>query len=376
MKQLIVKIVKFFVVSLLSPVIIHRRNKNAYLAYLPEPYKRQKDEKYLNQHQNRKESIIIGEIFIKLGWGIRVERFDKWFILPKKYELIFGLEPNFIRASKLNERAIKIYYATGSYYLHQNSMIKQRTDEFNKIHQTKLAYQRLIKPHNACEIADYIFQIGSSKTISTYPNSIKNKIILIRQTCFTFNDFRIETKLNQKNFNSFIWMGSTGSILKGLDLFIDFALINQSFNFHIVGNIDDDFFSFYHDKIINAKNIFYHGFIQISDLKLLNIASACSCIIFPSCSEGMPGSVVNLMKLGLIPVVSKWCSFDEIEDLGYELENLTLNELSKFLNWYQSLSTEKIKELFVKNYNYANNNYNKEVFEKDITNALLKVTNC
>ena len=54
----------------------------------------------------------------------------------RHYDIIFGLDPNFVTMSQKNPQALKIYYATGAYWKHQYSIVKNRIDSFNKKHGT------------------------------------------------------------------------------------------------------------------------------------------------------------------------------------------------------------------------------------------------
>ncbi len=363
-------IMRFVYVNFFTPRICVKKNKMAYLSYLPEPYIRKDNITYLNKHQNRREALSLIDIFENFSYGVVIERFDRYFFSKEKYDLVWGLEPNFTRLSKLNPKAKKIYYATGSYYSHQNSMIIQRTDQFNKSHSANLSYHRLVAPHNSCEVADVIFQIGCKKTINTYPEKLRKKIKIINQSCHSFKNFVISDKNDKYKKNEFIWLGSGGSILKGLDLLFDYFILNPQFNLNVVGPLDKDFYLYYKDKIQACKNITYYGFMDMDDPELIHIANRCVAIIFPSCSEGLPGSVINMMKLGLIPIVTQWCSVDGIEDLGYELSGLSIEEIENSVSWIMNLSESQITDLFLKNYNYANLNFNLDKFKETFSLAL------
>ena len=67
----------------------------------------------MRTHQNKREALIIGKIFYSLGYNVKVARCNA----PKEcddrhYDIIFGLDPNFVTMSQKNPQALKIYYAT------------------------------------------------------------------------------------------------------------------------------------------------------------------------------------------------------------------------------------------------------------------------
>lgn len=237
--------------------------KWAYISYIPEVYYKKKDLHYMLSHQNKREALIIGEIFHRLGYNVKVALFnDSKECDDRKYDIIFGLEPNFITMCKKNPKALKIYYATGAYWEHQIASVITQTDLFNKTHNTHLQYSRLVKPHNSCEIADTIFQIGSSFTIKTYPQKLQQKIKIINQSSNFTGLCNLEKKLETTSNTEFIWFGSDGSILKGLDIVIEYFMQNTQLKLHIVGPIDPDFKDYFQPRTKKYTNIIWYGFLH------------------------------------------------------------------------------------------------------------------
>ena len=69
--------------------------KWTYISYIPEVYYHKKDKVYMRTHQNKREALIIGEIFYSLGYNVKVARCNA----PKEcddrhYDIIFGLGYN------------------------------------------------------------------------------------------------------------------------------------------------------------------------------------------------------------------------------------------------------------------------------------------
>lgn len=70
--------------------------KWAYISYLPEVFFRQHDDNYLNTHQNKRESLVMGQVFANNGFNFVVESFDTVSVDNRRYDIILGLEPNFL----------------------------------------------------------------------------------------------------------------------------------------------------------------------------------------------------------------------------------------------------------------------------------------
>lgn len=363
---------------------IFRRNKKrhilyslfnrkwVYISYIPDVYYNKKNIKYMLSHQNKREALVIGNIFYSLGYNVKIALFNA----PeecdtRKYDIIFGLEPNFVTMSQRNPQALKIYYATGAYWKHQLTMVKDRTDLFNTKHGTHLPYSRLVDAHNSCEIADIIFQIGSSFTIQTYPPKLQNKINIINQSSNFVQECDLKHKLQSVSMKDFMWFGSSGSILKGLDLVLEYFIENPQYNLHVVGPLDEEFIRFYQKQIEKHTNIAFYNFLDTSSKEFMSLAYLCAFNIFPSGSEGCPGSVITLMQMGVIPITSQWGAIDQIEHYGYLLPELSVEAISKAIKWGVTLPQEEFHKIIEENISYSKNTWNLKRFENEFRSLLL-----
>ena len=345
--------------------------KWAYISYIPEVYYHKKDKVYMRTHQNKREALIIGKIFYSLGYNVKVARCNA----PKEcddrhYDIIFGLDPNFVTMSQKNPQALKIYYATGAYWKHQYSIVKNRIDSFNKKHGTHLPYSRSVDAHNSCEIADIIFQIGSSFTIQTYPPELQNKIKIINQSSNFSQECNLQHKLQSVSIKDFLWFGSSGSILKGLDLVLDFFISHPQYNLPVIGSLDEGFIDIYQKQIDECRNITLYGFLDTNSELFMNLAYLCAFNIFPSGSEGCPGSVITMMQMGVIPITSRWGAIDNIEHYGYLLPELSVEAIGKGVEWASMLPQDKFHKLIRENIYYSTQTWNLEQFENEFRSTL------
>ncbi|WP_029162234.1 glycosyltransferase [Clostridium scatologenes] len=374
------KLLKNIIINLMPDYksIINRQGKSVLFSYINDGYWLKKGSKKLLTHGNKLESLVIKNIFNEFGFNFYSIRYDKK-IDVKKYrkvnpKIIFGIEPNFEKLCRAYPDAIKIYYATGAYVEHQNNMVKIRTDYVNNKKQCNIPYYRMVPENNAAKLADYIIQIGSGYTIETYPKKLRNKIILIRQSSFEFLNLDIEEKKKVFDKKSYLWFGSNGSILKGLDLVLDYFKKNKNLYLHIIGSIDKEFKKVYEKELFYTQNIIYHGYIPIYDPQIVEIANKCSFIIYPSVSEGgIPGSVINMMRLGIIPITGIYASSKDIEKYGYILKNTKLTSIDNMIQETQKISDDNLIYKFKACSEYSKNNYNLKVFESDFKSSLNEV---
>lgn len=342
-----------------------------YISYIPEPIYRRYNTPYMNRHQSRREMIVMVKVFKHLGYNVYVNNYSNEKKLPAiTPSIIFGLEPSFEAACKKWPKALKIYYATGAYFEHQNKMIYRRTNEFNKKYHTDYPFQRLVSESKRCEMADFIFQIGSKFTVGTYPVSLQKRIKLIRQSNTLINLPTL--KKNYSNKIDYLWLGSSGTILKGLDLTIAYFQKHPEKTLHVVGGVDEKFKQIL--SVTQCSNIKFYGFLNTSSNQFVSLATKCNFLVYPSCTEGgCPGAVINSMLYGIIPIVSPWAAFDDIEQIGYLLKELNETSIDEAIKWTDRLSSDEIFTLSEKSKKYANENYNLHVFENDIYESLKSI---
>lgn len=339
-----------------------------YIAYISDVFYYKSNETLFRTHQNKREALVQVEMFHELGYNVFVQQYLSKRKIPNiKFDIVFGHEPNFVRAALKNPSALKIHYVPGAYIDHRNGQIIKMTDYVNQTYHSSIPYRRLLEYDNpdhsskiAYEIADKILMIGSKYTIETFPRYLHTKIVTIHQS----------TQLSRANSifqyaqpNEFFFMGSEGNLLKGVSLLLEYFSRHQDRIINIVGPIEPDVKDALSSIISN--NIIQHGYVDVNSDKMTEIVNRCNFIIYPSGSEGMPGAVLNSMKMGLIPIVTKWAAFDEVEEFGYVLEDWTLNAIDKGIKWSDSLDKNEIPLLKSKCSVYIEKTYNIEKYKKE-----------
>lgn len=343
-----------------------------YICYIAQVFYHLDDRQYLDKHQNKREAIIIANTFHKLGYNVYLQEFSSNKKIPNlNFSVIFGIEPNFCKACEKFPQAKKIYYATGAYFEHQNKQIHDMTNYINRTYNSNLSYKRTVKPHKSIEIADSILQIGSNFTISTYPKQYQSKISLIHQSNQITSSPSVKKYAKE---NEYFYMGSGGNALKGLVLLIEYFNLHPELHLNIVGPIENAFYKALKNKISN--NIKIWGFLNVNSSQFSQIIEKCNFIVYPSGSEGgIPGAVINSMKKGLIPIVTPWAAFNEINKYGFLLEKWDVESIDKGIRWSQSLSIETIERLSKDCQTYVSQNYTIENFEKEFSQYIQTILN-
>ena len=153
-------------------------------------------------------------------------------------------------------------------------------------------------------------------------------------------------------------------MLKGVYPIIEFFSKHPEYELHWVGPIEKDV----HEAIKNrlTSNLYIYGCQDIGSNLVLGLMERCDFILYPSGVEGgVPGSVLNAMKSGLIPLVTPWASFDEIENYGFVMEDATIKGVESAVNWAMSLSLDEIDRRKKECQKFVLHNYNLERFTQE-----------
>ncbi|MBR1783337.1 MAG: glycosyltransferase [Bacteroidales bacterium] len=353
------------------------QNPWAYVSYIADVFYELDNDEYLASHQNVREAVEIVRALNRQGMNVYVQTFHSAISLPalKNVRLVFGVEPNYNRACQLYKDAYMIYYATGAYAEHQNNQVIVSTNAFNEKYGSNLPYRRLLSnPHSAdgalvaYEYADKMLMIGSSFTLATFPVHLQKKISFIRQSTQELNVMHEVTDAPE---NEFLFIGSYGNVLKGIPLLVDFFSTHRSMVIHIVGPLESDLMEALKNSL--TPNIIFHGRLNLNSANFKTLVSTCNFIVYPSGSEGSPGSVLCAMKFGMIPIVTPWAAFDEIKDYGYVMKDWSIDALADGILWAVSLKPDSRLKYKQRCAEYARNNYTIDLFRAQINAYFEKI---
>lgn len=341
----------------------------ALVAYIPEVFYYKDDIAYLNMHQNRREALVMVPILNSLGYNVYVRCFNYEGELPNlDVRIIFGHAPLIDRAAKKWTSAYVVMYATGCLYTHQNAQEQYMTNYVNERYRTTFPLERWVPPYNSHIIANKILLMGGRYTIETFPELVRQKITIIHQSS---QAKQLLSPIQYAEENEFFFMSSSGTLLRGVPLLIEFFSSQPDKTLHIVGPIEQ-YLSWIKKKL--PHNILLHGSIDINSDTMASIMARCNFVIYPTGSDAAPpGSLINSMKNGLIPIVSKWGAFDEINDYGYLMEGWDVPSIRAGVQWADSLTKTQCVVLKQKCSDFVKTRYNIENFAKEFEEFFKKV---
>jgi len=289
--------------------------------------------------------------------------------------ILIASEDDFIKFHELLQPKKSIYLATTTYFEYNNARIMEATTSFNFKHKSNIVPSRLIlntdKVQNSLRRADHILLIGSKHTLTTYPLELHKKIFVIPNIAMADSRYSQDQKSRHINKRKFIWMSSEGTLLRGLDKLIESFNCFSNLELHIIGPLDK---GFKESPLFIEKNnnIIYHGKMFIGDTKFLNLVYEIAWIFYPTLSDVIPGSLINLMSMGCIPISTTISGISALDNIGLVLNHVTTEEIKSLLNKSQSYSDDEILKLSSKSRDYAVSEYSRSSFERQLNKFLVQ----
>lgn len=368
--KLFKKIYNYFKYSY-SKKVIHlfprcKSKGNILISYVVTPFLLGKNKKFSTSHTNQWECYQIAKTFIDEGYCVDVINWDNKDFLPKKNYLVFiDIHSNLERISPyLNKGCIKILHITGAHWIYQNYKEYSRLMDIQNSRNVTLIPRRTVPPSLGIEFADIATTVGNEFTISTF-NYSKKEIYRIPLSSSILFDFP-EDKNFEECKKNYLWFGSTGLALKGLDIILEVFKNLPDYKLFVCGPIknEKDFEKAFYKELYETNNIYTFGWIDLESKKFKEIYENCIGIIYPSFSEGGGGSVISCMQAGLIPIVTRESSVD-IENFGFLITDITVKGIE---NLIKKISTQDAEELKLKSkaaWNHVREKHTKDSFSKE-----------
>ncbi len=256
---------------------------------------------------------------------------------------------------------IRAYYCTGLHWRFHNEAELRRLLEFGTRNGLLLPASRVLAPNFSDQKSDYIFWWSHLEWMKFFhPSSNRQEIT----TSVTFVPNRIDRDHTKREF---LWMGSHGAIHKGLDLAVEALRSLPDVNFHIFGPIDNErrFFDWLKMEMKRNPAIHFHGPAQISSAKFQSVIKNCVGHIYPSCSEGGPGSVAQTSHFGIIPIVTHTANARS-GSLGFTIHRDNTNdiiaEISTHVKHLISLTDREIQQKSEELIDFTRNIHTREAY--------------
>jgi len=347
---------------------------NILFSYIIDPFLVSDESAISNSHTHHWESFAIARTFLEFGFNVDVVDYRRDTPVPiREYHVFMGVRTNFDRITKqLNTSCLKIVHLDTAHWIKNNAANYQRALSFQKKHRVAVNRAKLVEQNWAIENADCATILGNEFTIETYRYAKKKIYRVPISTCSVY------PFPEHKNFNlaknHYLWFGSTDFVHKGLDLVLDAFSEMEDYHLHICGPIEQEkkFETVYSEVLYNTPNIHPIGWIDITSAEFIDLCRKCVGMIYPSCSEGGGGSVIQCMHAGLIPIVSFESSVD-IGSFGVELLNCTVDGIKCAVKQVSGYSHERLLGMSHESWKFVRENHTRDAFKNSFRNILSQI---
>ncbi|MCC3158794.1 hypothetical protein LJ737_16235 [Hymenobacter sp. 15J16-1T3B] len=197
----------------------------------------------------------------------------------------------------------KIFYSSGNYWLFQNTAELKRIGDFHRRHGIFVSPERQAPPNYANEVADYMTYLGTDFQLRLFDRpALKHQLNI---SAVYEPDYQRRNMAEART--KFVWLGSGGLLLKGLDLVVEAFAQMPELTLYIGGHAEREtrFWSWLQPMLAKHPNLKYMGWVDVGSRKFADLAQQCLGTVYLSASEGGGGAVVQLAHFGLIPITTE-----------------------------------------------------------------------
>lgn len=318
--------------------------RRALLVYMARPFRLPKHHPAFRHHQNLRQATQIAAVLDSFGYTVdAVDLGDRAFRPARPYDLLINHRVDYAGLEKaLGPHTLKLYLWSGMNHIVHNQNQQARVQYFTqrKGHSpTDLIWDREDMPY--LKIADALVGFGNEFTRASWRSVFSGP-------AYAFGNYSLEvpqiTDRDQAAArNHFLFFGSRQQVGKGLDLLLDVFPKLPHLHLHICGRYkeEQDFCACYAQELFHTPNIHTYGFVDIGGRTFRDIVSRCGFVIHPSCSEGSPGSVINAMATGLIPIVSREAGLD-VGESGFTLPDYRIGTIAELVKLVSALPADQL----------------------------------
>jgi len=347
------------------------------ISYFVQPFHYFKFSPRFRQNSNRWQSYQIANIFNRLGFSVDIFSHARD-VSPgnfDKYDVVFGVEPNFVEfAEGVSDDVLLMYYATGEHWSVRNSAEIERLKTLEERRGATLEPERQIAETSAESIADAIITIGDS-TKESYLRYLDDEKPILPITISTHDSLASNAKLKHKNYTEakkkFLWLGGSGFVLKGLDIALEIFRDVEELELYVCGGVrgNEEFTEEYAEELFETDNIHFVGWVDLDSKRFQRIANECAFHLYPSASDGIPSSLAMTMRSGLIPI-APMDILGSIDYWGVPLQNREIDHVKSVVRRISKEQNPEIRRRAIRAYTIGNTKFTRERYTQDMTQAL------
>ena len=347
---------------------------SALLHLVTEPFQEPQCDELSNRHSNYWKAPAIVDCLV--GYGFWVDVTD-WRNANSPsaddYDLVIGQGPGFTASCARSTKKIpKVFLGWGLYGGATRHNIELRLKKLRKRRGLRLTQAADVD--DGPRFATDIIYIGNDYTRKSYESISKLPMAMVPNPATNGVSRTTESKDFGNARRRFLWMAAYGTMRRGLDVLLEVFAANPEFELWICGDIshEKDFFGFYKREILETANIHYVGWVDVTSDLFREMTSQSGFFIYPSVSDGMPGSVVNAMIAGVVPVVPESAGM-ECGGLEVNIPSIDHSTILEIIKQCGAMQAEELQERSNLVADFAARFYTREAFQSRFNKALVEI---
>ena len=342
-----------------------RPTGKALLAYVIDPFLdgyRAERAHHINHWRASQIVNVLGE----LGFTVDVTDWQSTTAPPAAdYDLVIGIGPAYVASCRKRKPSTRcIFLGTGPWGNTVSPAVQARCESLHK--RRGVALDVSWRADDVALLAsDAVFLVGNEWVRSTYAEIVGIPLYEIPNT---IRD-GIECTLDGKDFCGarahFLWLAAYGAVLRGLDLLLEVFRERRDCHLWICGGVasEKQFCAAYKRELTELPNIHNMGWVDVPSSEFSAITHRCAYVLYPSAADGMPGSVVNAMAAGLIPIVTVEAGIDT-GGFGRVLAQCDVASLLQVVEEAAARDAEELEREARAIVAFTNQRYSPEAFRK------------
>ncbi len=346
--------------------------RRALLSYLVEPLLLPRRFRNQVMFSNRGIAQEIPRSLNELGFAVDIiDCRNASFVARKKYDLFIGhLGINFEKIVRhLGPDTAVIHFATGLEWQENNRRQEGRVAEVKQRRGYTIG-TRLMEHSEECamEMADAVICL-SKRAAESFVGY--RRVIPIDNAAYPVGWSALKGKDYRAGRSHFLFFAGIGNIMKGLDLVLE-AFAGTVLDLYICQIIEPDFARAFAPELTQFDNIHLENFVKMRSARFEQLALKCDWIILPSCAEGHPGSVIECMAHGLLPIVTDGANI-ELPRGGIRIPRLDMEAVRSAAMLASQIDPEKIESAAKSLVRDARVNFSPENFRANFKHAVTQV---
>jgi hypothetical protein len=306
----------------------HRRRR-ALLAYRVMPFVLSEDDPESFSHHSIRRSRQIAAILDELGYVVDATNGqDARLRRPsRRYDLVISDVAN--TRGFFGKGTTRLFLATTMNHRAHNARLRRRHERLAQRRGSALRPRRIYTeamPYAAR--ADAIVAVGNETTAGTWREVSAAPIHAFNNHGYRETRFVFEERDTAAARRHFLFFASRDQVQRGLDLLLEVFPRHPDLHLYVCSLFEQetDFCASYRKELYETSNIHAVGWLRVNGPRFYELARRCAYAILPTCGEGQPGSVVQCLHAGLMPLVTREAGIDT-EDFGLTFPGDGLEEI-------------------------------------------------